>query len=411
MASSERQPSASVQGEIPRDALFEVPVRLPAKDLCRLRAVCRSWQTLTSDPLFAAAHKGRHHRDPLLAVDYRDCNNGHGVAIVDLSGKVLKRIPSSEVDIVVKNKSGEVLVMIPSTDDSIIVLCTCLDVVCFTRKFHPMTLWALNPATGVTLELPKSHSDKIAAKKRGFCYGKVESYAFGKISSMGVYKALHIVKFLLPDMQLFEVITVDGTNQGMWRTIQGPPALICSREEMNPVVIDGVVYLLMDFHASYVQTGAMTVEPGSVVLFNFETEKWMGTLRGPEGVRRYVQDSGDIGLKMQLSLIDSNGCLVVVHNIHLICMDFWFLTDSEEGLWVKKFSLPSLFARPSVYPLVVLDDGRVIFRHGENGTIGSVVSYDSRTGSHGTVFQLSRSSSRHFATYTGNLLSSSSRCY
>ncbi|KAF0907007.1 hypothetical protein E2562_014628, partial [Oryza meyeriana var. granulata] len=253
------------------------------KDLCHLRAVRRSWRTLTSDPLFAAAHKDRHHRDPLLAVDYRDRNNGHGVAIVDLSGKVLRRIPSSEIDIVVKNMSGEVVVMIPNRDDSVIVMRTRLDVVCFTRRFHPLTLWVLNSATGVTLELPKNHSEEIAAEKKVLYHGKVESYAFGKISSTGVYKALRIIRFILPAMQLFGVITVDGTNQGMWRTIQGPPALISS---MRCVVVDGVVYLLMDYFTSCVETKVVTVEPGSAALFNLEMEKWMGTLRGPEGVRR-----------------------------------------------------------------------------------------------------------------------------
>ncbi|KAF0907006.1 hypothetical protein E2562_014627 [Oryza meyeriana var. granulata] len=84
MVSSKLHSGASDLGDLPWGVLFEVMVQLPAKDLCR------SWQTLTSNPLFAATHKARHHRDPLLAVDYWDRSNGHGIKIVDLSGNVLR---------------------------------------------------------------------------------------------------------------------------------------------------------------------------------------------------------------------------------------------------------------------------------------------------------------------------------
>ncbi|KAF0920014.1 hypothetical protein E2562_032498 [Oryza meyeriana var. granulata] len=43
-------------GDIPSDVLHDVLLRLPAKNLGRLRAVCRSWRSLLSDPLFVAAH-------------------------------------------------------------------------------------------------------------------------------------------------------------------------------------------------------------------------------------------------------------------------------------------------------------------------------------------------------------------
>jgi hypothetical protein len=52
-------------GLLPTDALYEVLLRLPAKELCRLRLVCRSWRSLTSDPGFARAHASRH--PPLVA--------------------------------------------------------------------------------------------------------------------------------------------------------------------------------------------------------------------------------------------------------------------------------------------------------------------------------------------------------
>ncbi|KAF0907005.1 hypothetical protein E2562_014626 [Oryza meyeriana var. granulata] len=64
---------------------------------------------------------------------------------------------------------GEVVDMLPNRDDAVNVLCTHLDFVCFTRKIEPLCLKVLNPATGATLALPKSHSNEIATE-RGVTY-------------------------------------------------------------------------------------------------------------------------------------------------------------------------------------------------------------------------------------------------
>ncbi|EEC81685.1 hypothetical protein OsI_25262 [Oryza sativa Indica Group] len=194
---------------------------------------------------------------------------------------------------------------------------------------HPLCLWVLNPATGVTFALPKNHSDEIAAGRGMMMYhGKVESHAFGEISSTGVYKALRIIRFY--QRQLCEVIAVDGNNQDMWRKMQGPPATICCSKQMRCVVVDGVVYFMMEFYTTYFEIVVLPVEPGSIASFNLETEKWM-TVQGPEVVHRHVQDGDSTysELNLQLSLADSGGCLVTVHNIPPIRMDLWFLTDSE----------------------------------------------------------------------------------
>nr|CAB3452257.1 unnamed protein product [Digitaria exilis] len=62
--------------------------------LCRLRLVCRSWLSLTSDPTFARAHLFRHP----LVVGIHDIDGGHEVQFVDMSGRIVKRIPFIERD-------------------------------------------------------------------------------------------------------------------------------------------------------------------------------------------------------------------------------------------------------------------------------------------------------------------------
>jgi hypothetical protein len=129
---------------LPLDALFEVLLRLPAKDLCRLRAVCRSWRALTSDPHFAAEHKARH-AEPLFALTFRD-GDVRGVAIVSLSGQILRRIRIAS--------------------DRIELLLTHLDRLCVIRMCKPsLAAWVLNPATAVCGHL---HRAEIAL---GFCFG------------------------------------------------------------------------------------------------------------------------------------------------------------------------------------------------------------------------------------------------
>uniref|UniRef100_A0A0E0LI83 DUF1618 domain-containing protein n=1 Tax=Oryza punctata TaxID=4537 RepID=A0A0E0LI83_ORYPU len=172
---------------------------------------------LPQDALFEARH---HQRDPLLAVGYRDRNNKKdiGVAIVDLSGDVVRRIPTRDD-------------MFPNRDDDVIVLLDRLDIVFFVRKLEPQCVSVLNPATGVSLALHRCYSEEISAERGGLSciFSEIESYAFGEIPSTGVYKALRIIGFDQPgysqewrgSMALFNLETeVDGDNlwsgRGVW---------------------------------------------------------------------------------------------------------------------------------------------------------------------------------------------------
>ncbi|VAI35145.1 unnamed protein product [Triticum turgidum subsp. durum] len=225
MSPSRPRPAASSSGDLPADALYEVLLRIPAKELCRLRAVCPAWRALTSDPLFAAAHKSRHHTaPPLLAMGYRDDSGVSGVAISDLSGNVVKRIPGNEYELVFVNESGDAIGRFTSKDDSICVVRTRLDLVCFNRNALCGFFWVLNPATGATIDLPMGFSEEIAHELE--------------------VKGIKECSCRLDDRQVSEVITFDDTNHGCWRRKQDPPPHICARRQMR---LDGVIYFLMDF--------------------------------------------------------------------------------------------------------------------------------------------------------------------
>ncbi|KAM0851231.1 hypothetical protein ACQ4PT_052563 [Festuca glaucescens] len=238
MASSKLRPAASSSDDLVPvpDSMYEILLRQPAKELCRLRAVCRSWRALTSSPLFIAAHKARH-TNPLLVVGYAKGNSTSiRFGVVDLSGgNALGRIPKVGGGTVPVHKTAGDVVRVPASED---------------EEIH--------------------------------------------VSSTGEYKALRITGLgdePCSGRQLCEVITFDGTDHGRWRGKQGPPSLLDTR---FVIVVGAVVYFLMKFYSLDSDHQLLIAEPSSIVSFNLGTEEWMGILRGPAPVRKFIQDNKDL---------------------------------------------------------------------------------------------------------------------
>ena len=100
MASSTlRSRTEAGEGVLPIDTLYEILIRLPAKEVCRLRVICRPWRSLLSDPQFIAAH-ATHHRRPLIVAGHDKSHRDDGILcdIIDISGQVIKQIIRSTED-------------------------------------------------------------------------------------------------------------------------------------------------------------------------------------------------------------------------------------------------------------------------------------------------------------------------
>ncbi|KAF7021220.1 hypothetical protein CFC21_034205 [Triticum aestivum] len=385
----ELRPPEHIAGELPRDALYDILLRLPAKDVCRLRAVSPSWRSLTLDPLFVKAHAARHP-GPLLATTFAD-GESRGVSIVDLlSGNVIKRIRTSDPDLRVQR--------------------TRLDRVCLVGGRHPLgvPVTLLDPATGAVI----SSSQVISMKYAGLLKTRkasMDSCIFGKVPSTGVYKAFRFLEIrpLVSPQQLCEVMTLNGRSPGRWRARPGPPGRVFSDHTMKSAAIDGVVYFLMDFSNMY--QSKVTIKPASIAAFNLETEVWMPPIDGPEQVSSLYdeedvlpvfEDPRAVGI---LSITNLNGSLVVaqVHHSSPQSMDLWFLMDREKGVWVKKYST-GYYRREDhfSYPLLVLDDERIVFVMQLTGLLQV---YDPKTETYTDLWQLEDFQS--MCIYTGNLLS------
>ncbi|CAD6268335.1 unnamed protein product [Miscanthus lutarioriparius] len=344
-------------GALPLDTLYDILLRLPAKELCRLRLVCRSWRALLSDPAFAAAHAARypeplilvgHNNNPLLDSENGDWKYQGVISVMDLSGHVVKKL---RVD-------GHI------TSMSLHLACV--------KKTGDGSCRLVNPATGAVHHVPRE--DPVYGYSDRLC-------PFGQVASTREYKVLRKVSYSLNGNSrvLYEICTIVGRSsavhgQAQWRMIQDPPCCIdidwCAKAS---VVIDGVVYFLSK--NAYSAGGS---EQDWIASFDLETERWRPNIRGPQGLIIY----NGLVVDKKLSLVNLNGSLVIVH-LPYLCMDLWYLFDSDKGLWVRQYSIPikEYYHRSissSFTPLIVLDDGRIVI-HIDGLGLGMLKIYDPKT--------------------------------
>jgi F-box interacting protein len=257
--------------------------------------------------------------------------------------------------------------------------------------------------------LPGLHSDEFVGSciEHRFDFGsyvshncKTVTYAFGQVASTGDYKVLRISHPHLDDLSqplLCDIITLDGSSQGRWRTKQNPPSNLWREGIMECLAVNTVVHFFFDY-------GLM--EPTSIAPFDLDTEKWMPTLRGPEPLRS--AKFGFIYLRA-FSLANLNGSLVIVDNdFGNSNFDVWFLLDHKRGLWVKKYSLSVEKIRDDARPLLILDDGRIVFFDIVIDTVKRLLQcYDPTTGNLADVLDfeaIGLAESKSIAVYTGSLL-------
>ena len=354
---------------LPPDAVYEILLRLPAKELCRLRAVCRPWRALLSDRAFADAHAARH-QEPLVVAGYATHTSGGALYdVLDLSGRVVKRA------------RGAAVAGAGRTENEWVVSAR-LDLVCVARGAG-VSCALLSPAAARARALPQGLAEEHAAHEREISH-HAAMVALGQVAATGERKVLRVLH-LFPGTarQLYEITTLDGGGGGRsrWRRIKDPACPVASG---TWAVVDGAVF----FFSSELVHGQDAM-PDRVASFDLATEEWAPTIRGPlsssslgdDGAAAAAVHPDDHMGWGELSLADMNGCLVVTHRTVASSMDLWFLMDVEKGSWVRKYrmqlSISYRHAEHTVRPLLVLNDGRIVLVH--IGNRGSLKIYDPRT--------------------------------
>uniref|UniRef100_A0A0A9HTP3 F-box associated beta-propeller type 3 domain-containing protein n=1 Tax=Arundo donax TaxID=35708 RepID=A0A0A9HTP3_ARUDO len=275
------------------------PAAPPARELRRLRGICRLWRSLLSDPRFIAAHSACHP-DPLIYVMH--IHKGYGIffEIMNLSLRFVKRVlrTMDEEEVISEHLGFVCIVNGP-----------------LSRRRHKL----LNPFTGAVFDLPTEATQEHKAQVQGYmnCYS--EFITVGQVSSTGIYKVLRVLyrSSDVNPVQLCEVLTLDGSSQPRWRGKKAPPGVVAYFGYFKIVVIDGIVYFLK---------GQDRV-PNRIASFDLEIEEWRATIRGPSLVDNGDGLRGSMFLYLEcLSVCALNDHLVVVHRmVTLLCsMDLWF---------------------------------------------------------------------------------------
>ncbi|CAL4904859.1 unnamed protein product [Urochloa decumbens] len=348
--------AAANYGVLPVDVLYDVLLRLPAKELCRLRLVCRSWRSLTSDPLFAKAHSRRH--PPHAVVLSYESNE---VQVVDLHGHFVKRIPI-----------GQQL--------SAMVLTTQGDLACVSHGWG--LAYVLSLATGAVIADTGIESRSKVNAEKPMC-------VLGRVPSTGEYKLLRIQshtrsynnRCVVTTSQTCEVMTLGRR----WRKRPRPPALLSCWSVA--VVIAGLAYFLTNAEE-------VAEQPDSIAVFDMATEKWKPTtIQGPLSSSNIIlsASSGEevvvyptIVLRKQFRLARLNERLVTLYcNLEECATELWILVDMEESLWTKLYTLQGTQLEDKFYlhyryhyPLVILDDGKIVIWVARTGSLRA---YDPRT--------------------------------
>ncbi|CAL4897530.1 unnamed protein product [Urochloa decumbens] len=336
-------------GVLPADVLYDILLRLPANHLCRLRLVCRSWRSLTSDPLFAKDHSRRRPHVITLSQQRQD-----ELHVIDLRDRIIVKT-----------------IHIPQPGAYLLAE---LDLVCV--MYPHFVAWGaacvldLQQGTGSAAIADITVDHQVLRSSFPLM---VPSYTLGHVPSTGEHKMFRLCDVFIAGYQAVNskqqichvMILIASTTERRWRVTPDPPVVLAK----SMAVVSGVVYFLVD-HYQYCSD--------SVASFDLATEEWRSTiLQGP------VQPPKD-GLRFVLMLIELADCLVMVHrNIKDSITDLWYIEDTSKSLWTKRCSIrwttiADFQSIGHITPLMVSDGGRIVFWVPEKGIIGA---YDPKTSS------------------------------
>ncbi|KAL6839742.1 hypothetical protein ACP4OV_030430 [Aristida adscensionis] len=277
-------------------AVWEILVRLPAKELLRCRAVCRSWRRLTSAADFLLAH---HRRQPSLPLAFFHSRSGWGPAAVDAFD--VRRAPAERRPVLgfdyYSHHRGFTL---HASCDGLLLLSLC------SSRFY-----ICNPATRHWAALPKLTGCSVSALYRHSLSGDYRIlYWKGHGNAAAVYYVLTVGSSEEPrciglpvELQSLKQVIRWGLNN----TTMHPPVLLhnCLHWVARYMILD------------------------KLIIFDTVVESFRG-MYSPTGVTG------------RASLLEMNGTLgisLVNGNSRTTGAVVWVLQDYKMELWSMKYKI------------------------------------------------------------------------
>ncbi|CAN6357810.1 unnamed protein product [Urochloa humidicola] len=308
--------AAANLGVLPQEVLFDVLVRLPAKDIGRLRIVCRPWRNLTSDPLFIKEHAARHPDQFIVASFHADSEHIH---VMDLFGRVVKSLP---ISITKRNyflRSCPDLIGVGNVDGS----CCLIDPVTGAISHLPKT-----DLKGLSSSILQEYDDSeyYSSNSDGWeIYSNHEQlercvFLAGRVHSTGEYKVLRLVCDAYMRIENLDdehhpvssVLTINSGDRADWRATRSHPEFLLNMDYMDGGVVVGstIHFFWSQLYPDGTQLELLCngVDVDCIASFDLEAEEWT-SIPGP----RPVNNSDIYSMSYDSILAELNGYLVVVH--------------------------------------------------------------------------------------------------
>ncbi|XP_071680453.1 putative F-box protein At3g23420 [Lolium perenne] len=269
-------PVAETGLALPPEVVEQILLRVPGRQLRRLRAVCRSWRSLLSDPSFLKMHAAFH---PAIILALAE-NDNH-IDVVDFSGgHIIKqiRVPAT---------SEEEEAVLPTNPGSSFLFQA-------NNRIH-----MVDPDSGAVFTLPSDDLGRLTLShpvrfvKTDYVLGRAASTRHHKVLRILTGKAVDRVDRLSsPFKQLCHVLTLgdddDNRQWQCWRERPSPPMFVKSNVDFHGVNIHGSVFFLAGDDFTYCDTSypcnrmMYQTRTDSIASFDLEKEQWRpATLRGP----------------------------------------------------------------------------------------------------------------------------------
>ncbi|XP_057432098.1 F-box/kelch-repeat protein At3g23880-like [Lotus japonicus] len=325
-----------LQPILPIEIVEEIICRFPVKFLLQLRCVCKTWNSLISDPKFARRHLGRFNRHFLLIRFHLTIIDGRMREENFMSyplSSVLKDVVTGATQLDSPLKYGKI---IGSCDG--IICCYNLS----SELHHSFVVW--NPSTRKLWELTPLKKPLLEEyrDRREF-----HSYGFGYDHLSDSFKLVVIFYYECPAGGYKTRAMVHTLGSNSWRRIDNFPDIpYCEFGKFGKVLSGAVNWLACDD------------------ALNFNLRQGITSLDlGKESYQELLQpDYGGIEVR-GLAMDIMRDCLCILVN-----WDFWIMNEyGNNESWTKLFSFPLDFCSVRFvfnvgnHSLCVLEDDELLF--------------------------------------------------